>query len=186
MVQLLNKYNVTHWTTAAYHAQANPDERYIKTVSAAIRATIFGPESDHQKWDKKLSEIAWALNNTINQCTGKTQFFINFGREDIRDGDQYQQVEGAGNRTSMSTEELRNKFEEMRSRITNNLHLQRAQDAFRTQYNNHTKQITFEISEKVWRKNHDLSNAALHYAQKLAPKYVAAEVVERLGTDTTK
>lgn len=29
IVQLLNKYNVTHWTTEAYHAQANPTERYI-------------------------------------------------------------------------------------------------------------------------------------------------------------
>lgn len=57
MVELLNKYNIRHLTTAAYHAQANPAKRYIRTVTAAIRATIFSPDADHRRWDEKIDEI---------------------------------------------------------------------------------------------------------------------------------
>lgn len=182
MIELLQKYHVTHWTTAAYHAQANPAERYIKTVSAAIRATLFEQNADHRKWDERIDEIAWALNNTRNESTGNTPFFVNFGRHAIRHGAEYQTLSGNGNRLEMAENELQRQFEAMRTKIRDNL--QRAQERFRAQYNKTAKITTFEMGENVWRKNHELSNASQNFAQKLAPKYVKAKVIERIGTDT--
>lgn len=184
MVELLNKYHVEHLTIAAYHAQANPAERYIRTVSAAIRATLAQNARDHRKWDEDLPLIERALNVTKNESTKKSPFFVNFGREAVLTGNEYQTIQNRSNREQMEEIQLQQRFQTLRNEIKINLEI--AQSKFRAQYDKTTKPLTFNMSERVWRKNRVLSNASQHISQKLSPKYVACKIIEHMGRDTYK
>lgn len=184
MVELLNKYNVEHLTIAAYHAQANPAERYIKTVSTAIRATLAQNDRDHRKWDEDISLIERALNVTKNESTKKSPFFVNFGREAVLTGNEYRTIQSQSNREQMEETQLQQRFQMLRNEIRTNL--ETAQSKFRAQYDKTSKPLTFNINERVWRKNRILSNASQYISQKLSPKYVACKIVEHIGRDTYK
>lgn len=178
MAELLNKYGVTHGTIPAYHAQANPSERYLKTVSAAIRALVL-EKRDQRAWDEGLPQIQYALNTTMNLSTQKSPFMVNFGR------DEHQTEESpASTRNQLETDELLMRFQQLREQVKQNLH--KAQQKYRHQYDRSTKLLSFGINERAWRKNRELSNAAEHFSQKLAPRYIACRILECLGRDTYK
>lgn len=184
MVSLLNKYHVEHETIAAYHAQANPAERYIKTISAGIRAYLFQNHADHRKWDENIPKIERAINATRNETTGKTPFFAVFGREAILNGNEYENIRSQTSRAQITAHQHSQNFAGLRNEIKS--HMEAAQQKYRTQYDKKAKPLTFQINERVWRKNRELSNAFQHFSQKLAPKYVPAKIVERLGQSTYK
>lgn len=110
MIQLMNKYHIEHQPIAAYHAQANPAERYIKTISAAIRAKLIDRRTDHRTWDEEITIIERALNTIINQTTKKTPFFINFGREAILTGNEYETIQNEASRAWMTNSQLQQRF----------------------------------------------------------------------------
>lgn len=184
MIQLLNKYGVKHWTIPAYHSQANPAERYLRTVSAAIRAQVSERNNDHRTWDEDLPMIQLALNSTINETTRMTPFFINFGREPILHGQEHDLVVNQVPRSNLSTTQLRQKFDRIRERVTANVQI--AQEKFRHQYNKKTQPLKFDVNERVWRRNRELSNATQHFSQRLAPKYIPCRVIDQMGNDTYK
>lgn len=182
MVELLNQYDIEHWTIAAYHAQSNPAERYLKTVSAAIRAQVMENNADQRLWDSNISQIQWAINTTINESTKMSPFFVNFGREALISGSEYEMVANEVPRSQMSVNELNRRFETLRIKIKQRI--QAAQAKYRNQYDRNTRITEFQINERVWRKNRELSNAAEQFSQKLAPRYLACKIIESLGRDT--
>lgn len=181
MIQLLNKYHVQHQTIAAYHAQANPAERYVKTVSTAIRAKLAQNELDHRRWDEELPKIERALNSTESFATKKSPFVVNFGRDIVLTGDEYESIRNNTNRNEMSTWQLQESFQTLRNQLKANM--EEASEKDRKQYDKGTRQVTFALNERVWRRNRDLSSAVQHFSQKLAPKYVPCRVQERVGRD---
>lgn len=182
MIALMTKYNVNHWTIPAYHSQANPAERYLRTVGAAIRAQIMENNANHQTWDEQIPMIQRALNTTINETTRKSPFFVNFGREMILDGQEYEFTENNTSRSNLSVEQLRQRFEQVREQVK--VQMQRAQQKFTREYNKKTQAVKFETGERAWRKNRELSNALHHFSQRLAPKYVPCKVMNIVGNDT--
>lgn len=184
MVTLLNKYGINHWTIPAYHSQANPAERYLRTVGAAIRAKVMSHDGDHRSWDEEISMIQWAINSTMNETTQKSPYFINFGREPTLRGDEQEEAERTTDRNEMTAAQLTQKFEALRSEVQAKIH--QAQGKFRTQYDKGTRTLQFQLDERAWRRNRELSSAAQHFSQRLAPKYVPCQIIERLGRDTYK
>lgn len=182
MVELLNKYGIEHWTLPFYHSQANPAERYLRTVGAAIRAQVAERSADHRSWDEDIPLIQWAINSTTNSSTGKSPFLLNFGREPVFSGQDFHLLGNHTNREQLPTPLFLQRFRTIREKAKE--HLQRAQESYRRQYDRGTRPAPFLVGERVWRRNRELSHAGRRFSQKLAPKYVPSVITRILGRDT--
>lgn len=182
MTDLLHRYGVERWTIPFYHSQANPAERYIRTISAAIRSMVMERGGDQRDWDKDVAKLQWVINTTVNKTTKKSPFFINFGRYPLLSGAEYERFVGGGGREDMTSIELEESFQEMRAKVKQNT--LNAQQLFRVQYDKGTRPLQFQVQETVWRRNKELSNAADHVAQKLLPKFIPAIITRILGPET--
>lgn len=182
MVDLLNRYSVRHWTIANYHSQGNPAERYIRTVSTAVRALVFDQNHNQRDWDKEVKRIQWAINATPSETTKKSPFFINFGREALGSVSEYEDIVGEETRRQMSRQQLEAAFSSMRENVR--LNMLNAQEKFRAQYDKNARPLQFSEGERAWRYNRELSSAADHITKKLSAKYVPVHIVRRVGLDT--
>lgn len=182
MVELLNRYGIEHWTLPFYHSQANPAERYLRTVGAAIRAQVAERAADHRSWDEDVPLIQWALNSTVNNSTNVSPFLLNFGREPVFSGEDFHLLGNHTTRDRVPVPQLLQKFREIRDKAKE--HLQKAQESYRRQYDKNTRPTSFVVGERVWRRNRELSNAGRRFSQKLAPRYVPSTIVQILGRDT--
>lgn len=182
MIELLNKYSVTHWTNAIFHSQSNPAERYIRTVVDAVRSQLYANGRTQRNWDLDIPMIQCAINCTVNEATGRTPFFINFGREMILSGDDYQLIQPGTSRLEMSEEETSSQFAKIRREVYQ--HLSRVHSVYERAYNRGTEPKTFEIGDQVWKRNRVLSSRPGYFSIKLAPKFLLATIIRRLGKDT--
>lgn len=182
MNRLLTHYNVRHWTTAYYHSQGNPTERYIRTVSAAIRSFVFDKRGNQRCWDENLAQIQLAMNVTINDTTQKSPFYIAFGREHILSGHEYPNIRTELDRINMTDDQVRQKFDRIREEV--NQAVSQAIVKRRERYNRNTRPIIFSEGERVFRPNKTLSNFANVFSYKLAPKYIPCRVIEKIGGNT--
>lgn len=182
MSALLAKYRVERWTIPAYHSQANPAERYIRVVSTMVRAMVMERATDQRDWDVDIPRIQWAINTSVSSTTGKTPFFVVYGRQALNSGADYNRVVSENTRLQMSTQQIEEEFQKMREEVK--VHMLEAQEKFRRQYDKKTRTTQFEVGERVWRKNRELSSAVEHIAQKLLPKYIPANIIARVGPET--
>ena len=66
--------------TANYHLQTNMTERVNRTLKAQIAIyTEHRPSS----WDKEIQKLAFAIRTSINETTGDTPAYLNFGRDPL-------------------------------------------------------------------------------------------------------
>lgn len=182
MVELLNKYGIEHWTLPFYHSQANPAERYLRTVGAAIRAQVAEHAADHRSWDEDVPLIQWAMNTTENSSTKMSPFLLNFGREPVFAGPDFHLIGSHSRRDQIARAQLLERFQQIRNKAKENL--QKAQESYRNQYDKNTSPTSFLVGERVWRRNRELSNAGRRFSQKLAPRYVPSFIIRSLGRDT--
>lgn len=182
MIDLLNKYGVDHLTIPVHHPQANIAERYVQTVGVAIRCWVVDQDDDQREWDARVPMIQAAINSLPSFATGISPFKLNFGRDMILSGAEYSQLIGPRPRPLMAQEVLEREFEELRESAKR--HLVLAQTRSRALYDRNTRPLTFEVGEKVWRRNRQLAVAREHFTPKLAKRFVAARVVQIMGSDT--
>lgn len=64
--------------TPPYVAQCNPTERVNKVIKTMIAQYVKG---DQRSWDEQLVELQIALNTSVQETTGVTPAYANFGRE---------------------------------------------------------------------------------------------------------
>lgn len=182
MIRLLNQYGSDHWTIAYYHSQGNPAERYIRTVSTAVRCYVLDQDGDQKKWDEGLGLVQMALNTTVHEATQKTPFFLNFGREMVQSGSEYQNLGVGENRRNMTETQIQNRIQAIRTEVIHNL--QRAHQASKARYDARATPEAFQAGESVWRKYRPLSNAVANFSAKLAPKYIRSHIIRPVGRDT--
>lgn len=182
MRELLNRYGVQHWTIPFYHSQANPSERYIRTVSTVIRTLVMDNGGEQVDWDKDIARVQWAINTTRNRTTNKSPFFINFGREPLMSGAERDLLVNEDGDGRLTAGKLIARFEEMRQQVRERT--LEAQDQYREQYDKDAKALEFASGERAWTKNHQLSNAVDHVSQKLTPKYIPVQIIARNGPET--
>lgn len=178
MVELLNKYEVEHITSPCRHPQANPAERYVKTVATSIRCLLEEQSLEHRNWDQFLSQIQLALNSLVHSSTKISPYKMLFGRESSLMGSEYQQASAGGAGHSARGEKLALLRQKAREA------LEKAQRKSKEDYDKETAPLKFYVGEKVWKKNFELSAAASGFSQKLAKKYVPAHITEVVGHDT--
>lgn len=171
--EFLKENKIKHWLTAVYHPQSNPTEAVNKTLVTAIRAYT-NDDLPHDAWDRNLNEIVYALNSATHTSTSVSPHMVVFGRKLTEDGDEY------------VTQNEENVDEKKRKTIYEKVaaYLKAAYENNKKRYDLRSREITYEPNELIYRRNTKLSNAADKYSAKLADKFIKAQIVKRVGTNT--
>lgn len=173
-LKLLEKYKIRPKFNANFHAQANPTERYNRTLKFLLSAYA---SDNHQRWDENLAELTCAMRTSRNETTKYTPYFVNFGRRMMLSGDDYNitlQEDPALN----STEETRSKgFQKIFSELKARLKSAAGKNAH--YYNLRRRNEEFMVHQPVYRRNFVLSDASKHFTKKLAPKWIGPFIVAK-------
>lgn len=176
-------YNVQKiWYNAKYHPQANFVEKTNDTVGTALRMYV----KEHDNWDLEIPKIQCAINTSCHESTRYTPSFLNFGRHVPLSGDYYGALSAdEGDEIDFTVadrrdyadnlDQLKNVFQEVRR----NLHRAHVRQSLR--YSTSRKDITYDVGDRVWRRNKVLSSAGQRFMAKLAPKYVLATVTAKVS-----
>lgn len=87
--KLLKQYDVTHWHLSVYHPSPNPTERVNRVIVTAIRCAL-NKQTSHKNWDESIPQIASALRTAVHDSTGYSPYFLNFGRNMVSSGREYE------------------------------------------------------------------------------------------------
>jgi hypothetical protein len=168
------------WFTAKYHPQSNPVERYNRTVGTAIRSYVKGA---HKKWDAEVARIGYAIRTAVNEVTGFSPAFLNFGRVVPCTGEFYGKVaENPETLTTADREDHAKNLEHLKTILQDvTQHLHKAHERNERSYNLRKRDAEFFVGDKVWKRNKVLSSAAKDFAQKLAPRYVLCTITRKLS-----
>lgn len=138
---------------------------------------------DNQRdWDLWLPKVACAIRTGKSESTGLTPFFINFGREMVLKGsdhvvplvDQQDNQPLPADPTANERAHVLGKvFLDVRKR------LDQAQIRSQRAYNLRRRDVRYEVGDRVWRREHLLSNAAKYFSAKLGPKFSGPYVISR-------
>lgn len=171
---LLDNYNVKKvWFTSHYHPQNNFTERYNQVIGNCLRAYS---KKNHRHWDAHLSHIQLALRTCISEVTGYTPFYLNFAREYIHAGNEYKELLDDENINYVDTID---EFQIIASEVQDKL--RKAYEKNKFYYDKNRKKITFEVGEKVYRKNFQLSDASKFVSSKLLPKNLPFTVTRKIS-----
>lgn len=177
-VKFLDSYSVRHMKNANYFAQHNPSERVNRVINACIRAYI---GKNHRDWDLHISEIACAMRTSKHESTGSTPYFLNFGREMVISGGEYDDlnrknydIDGVNER-SANLKQIRKIVKEK---------LIKAHDKSAIRYNLRTRSISYNVGDIVWKKEYALSDTANNIIGKYKDRYVKCKIVKKVGSNT--
>lgn len=181
--QLCAKYHTRISYTARYYPRADPVERYNKVIKTMISCYI---GENHKKWDQHLAAVGCALRTAKSEVTGFSPFFTNFGREYIGDGREYNSMlREQASETEFHSEisERRKGFQKMFRIIKHRL--EDAQERNKKVYNLRRRTVSYEVGDKVWKKNKVLSDASKGIKAGLCPMFVGPYTISRkLGSWT--
>lgn len=180
--RLLKEYGVTQWNLAVYHPAPNPAERVNRVLVTAIRCAL-NKQADHRNWDDSVQKIARAIRTSVHESTGHTPYFVNFGRDMISHGQEYEHLhelgEGHDYDASKNSEELRKLY----SLVRQNLY--QAYLKYSRPYNLRSNQKhCFKQGDLVYKRNVHLSDKSSNFVGKFGNKFSRSRVREVLGTNT--
>lgn len=177
--QFLSQYNVRHWRTPAYHAQANATEAANKTIMAAVRAYTRDDRSQ-RGWDLHLPALACALNSAVHTATKYSPYKILYGYDMITDGQLHVPVALSQSPPSPTVDTV---LATIRSQLSENLRTayENAKRKYDTRANT---SIEYVAGQTVWKRNTRLSNAGEMYSSKLDDKSIQCTILRKTGTNT--
>lgn len=177
---LLENYNVKHWLTSRYTPQYNNTERLNRVIMSCIRSYI---NKLHNRWDENIPQIACAIRTAIHDTTKYSPYFINFGRNMITSGDQYEKFVQPPYKTNDQIAE--SKSENLKKIIVEvKENIKKGSMQVEKRYNLRAKPIQFNEGDVVYKKNFELSNAAKGISAKLNDPYIKCIIAKRKGSNT--
>lgn len=179
---LLDRRGVQHWLNSRHHSQANPVERTNRTVNACLRTYM---QQDQRLWDSKISEVEEMINTTIHSSTGMSPYKILYGHEKITKGDEHKRERDEREFTAEERDGVRKSMNEKVFKIVEQ-NLKNSHEKSRKVYNLRHKKFcpTYQVGQKVYKRNFQLSSAVDRYNAKYGPVYTPCVIVARRGTSS--
>lgn len=179
---LLNRRGVQHWPNARHHSQANPVERLNRTINACLRTFM---KADQRNWDSNIFEVEEMLNTTVHSSTGYSPYRMLYGHEKVTKGEQHSLER---DEKEISIEERDEFRKQMNGKLYNIVkeNLLKSYNKNRKNYNLRHKKFapTYQVGQRVFKRNFRLSSAADKYNAKYGPVYVPCVIVARRGTSS--
>ena len=174
--EVTEKFGIRHTKTLKYYPQANPTERYNRTIKQIISACL---QDDHTTWDENV-DLQFAINTSKTTATQYTPAFLNLGHElqplqslrksiERNDDVEFQDVNKWTNR-------LR-KLQIIKEEVQKNLDEANQKQA--TRYNLRRRPIEFKIGDRVLTIETKISNKADNKAGKLFNKHEDPYIVKK-------
>lgn len=178
--KMLQRFSVTHWPLSVYHPSPNPAERVNRVIVTAIRCSL-NREKDHRDWDKDVHQIAKAIRTNVHESTGFSPYFLNFGRNMISSGSEYEALRES--ESPKSPQEVSKDMELLYSKVKENL--LKAYQKYSHPYNlRANRKHQFEKGDVVYKKTMYLSDKSRNFVGKFANKFEKVRVKEVVGTNT--
>ncbi|CAF1539828.1 unnamed protein product [Adineta ricciae] len=174
--------------TANYHPQTNMTERVNRTLKQQIR--IYA-EKNHKAWDEQIQKLAFAIRTSINETTGETPAFLNFGRDlriplDILYGEPVQNPTPNLPINQIVQHYKHNLIQNLRAAFQiarEHAEIQKLKQ--KDQYDRHTTIREFEVGQHVLVTIPTAHVAGQCISSKLDPKYQGpCEIIEKLSPST--
>lgn len=177
--KFLSKYHVTHWKNANYHPANNPTERVNRVIGAAVRTYL---KDDHKEWDRDIQKVAMAIRTAVHESTAFTPYFVNYGRNYISSGIEYQQIRERGDDTEYEPKEMNETMKTIYNKVKENL--KQAYNRYSKHYNLRANKTapSYEIGEIVMKRNFVQSNKIKNFSAKLADVFAPAKVIGKIGS----
>jgi hypothetical protein len=174
--------------TANYHPQTNMTERVNRTLKPLIAIYT---QNHPGLWDKELQKLAFAIRTSVNETTGDTPAFLNFGRDPITPLDLI--LKNPTSHIPPKTPEhkfLQQYRSELIQTLRNTYQLVREHSLIqkisqKNKYDKHTIQRQFYVGDLVWIQipTPQIGNKTI--SQKLRPKYQGpCRLIEQLSSST--
>lgn len=174
--KFLDRYQTNIKFNANYHPRANPTERTNRTIKTMLSMYV---DDNHRKWDSNLHQVCCALRTAKHETTKVSPFFVNFGRNMIVSGTEYQdkgRIEDEGD-VDWAERSRNNVFREIYKDVKRRLEISGKRSAER--YNLRKRSEQYVPGQAVWKKNYVLSDAKRHFSGKLAPRYLGPFYVKK-------
>ena len=181
-----------HRFSTAYHPQTDGQtERTNRVVEEVLRVLVSPSQDD---WDLWLPIVEFAINNSYNETTGNTPFFLNYGRHPQTPQSRLTQLydqrqpeyKEAYHKIASEVPGFKNpaavRFSQQMDAILHKAKncLQAAQQRQKAQANKKRSDISFNVGEQVLLST---KNIDLFGVKKLLPKYIGPfKVLKKVGT----
>jgi hypothetical protein len=147
-------------------------ERMNRTFETVLRAQINPSQDD---WDQHLPMAEYAINNSVNETTGYTPFFLMYGmhpRKPIDMIDKQSITPAAEEMVKM----IKDQIASARSNIL------KAQQSQKTQADKHRREHDFKEGDQVYLSTRNLTLSTAN--RKLSPKWVGPfEIIKKIHKD---
>ncbi|CAG7826903.1 unnamed protein product [Allacma fusca] len=166
---------VYSWRIASYHPQSNPCERYNRTVKDRIVSQIEACKD----WATKLEEVAFAVNSSINDSTGFSPAYLNFGRELRTPLDNKLKVDLSGiDRKDSVSERMQLILNHAKANTL------ASQKIYMDNYNKDKIKSSYKEGDFVFALALNISDASKGITSSLCKKYAGPFVISRMISDT--
>lgn len=174
---------IKHVLNAVACPRANGQaERFNQTILTALSTQNFG--KDEREWDRRLGQVQWGINNTINATTKKSASELLFGVKLNNSSDNIMQPlennENCNEATNESQTEPTN-FDQIRQEASDNIKLSqlRQKEAYDA---NRNPSVSYSVGDLVKITKTNFKNDGK--SKKLLPKFIGPyKVVKSLGND---
>ncbi|CAG7817545.1 unnamed protein product [Allacma fusca] len=161
---------VRSWRIASYHPQSNPYERYNRTVKERIVSQI----EVCKDWDSRLDEVAFAINSSVNDSTGFSPAYLNFGQKQRTPMDNTLKLDLSG----IERDEI-----DTRMQLVHNLAKENtivSQKTYMGNYNKDKIQANYKEGDTVYTVALNISNASKGITSSLCKKYAGPFIISKM------
>lgn len=177
-INFLSDLGIEPVYTAIYSPQANASERVNRSIVAALRAYV---GEHHRDWDSKLIEIGCALRNAVHESSSFSPHYLMFGQHQVQHANSYKLLR---NLNSLGDSEIETLAKPHRMALVYEevvKNLQQAKERAAKGYNLRARNIMFSPGQRVWVKQHLLSNASKNFTAKFVAPYKEGIIQSRVG-----
>lgn len=180
--KLLDKYEICHWNLAVYHPGPNPTERVNRIIVTSIRCAL-NEATSHREWDRDIQIIAKAIRTAVHDSTGFSPYFMNFGKNMISLGSEYDQLREFSNEDEYTPPKLDERTTKLCEIARKNM--KKAYERYSKNYNlRANSKRDFAEGQTVFKKNINLSSKDKNWVGKFASKYTQVRIKKKVGSNT--